>query len=113
MTSGARLAPSSLNCTPTTPTLSVALADTVTVPATVPAAGAVMETAGGVPGDGAKGMGAVEGGGGVPGDRIGRGGDCRAEVDAIQFELDADDAHVVGGGRRDGDGSGDRRTRCR
>src|SRR5439155_13997548 len=43
------LTPSSLNCTPTTPTLSEALAETVTVPATVaPAAGAVMETAGGV-----------------------------------------------------------------
>ena len=49
VTSAPRLAPSSLNCTPTTPTLSVAVAETVTVPATVaPAAGAVIETAGGV-----------------------------------------------------------------
>src|SRR2546422_317865 len=40
--------PSSLNCTPTTPTLSVALAETVIVPATVePAAGALIETVGG------------------------------------------------------------------
>jgi len=43
-----------LNCTPTTPTLSVALAETVTVPATeAPAAGAVIETAGGVVSEGA------------------------------------------------------------
>src|SRR5205809_44567 len=42
-----RLAPSSLNCTPTTPTLSEALAVTVTLPATVaPAVGAVIETVG-------------------------------------------------------------------
>src|SRR5439155_25335475 len=45
VTSAPRFAPSSLNCTPTTPTLSVALAETVTVPATVtPAAGAVIDT---------------------------------------------------------------------
>ena len=38
-----------MNCSPTTPTLSVALAETVTVPETVaPAAGAIIETAGGV-----------------------------------------------------------------
>src|SRR5438445_13893084 len=49
VTSAPRFAPSSLNCTPTTPTLSVALAETVTVPATVaPSAGAVIETVGGV-----------------------------------------------------------------
>src|SRR3989344_1755065 len=37
--------PSTLNCTPTTPTLSDALADIVTVPETVaPSAGAVRET---------------------------------------------------------------------
>src|SRR5439155_9632550 len=49
VTSAPRFAPSSLNCTPTTPTLSVALAETVTVPETeAPATGAVMETAGGV-----------------------------------------------------------------
>src|SRR5205807_1315850 len=47
-TSAPRLAPSSLNCTPTTPTLSVALAETVIVPATeAPAVGAVSETVGG------------------------------------------------------------------
>jgi hypothetical protein len=44
-----RLAPSSLNWTPATPTLSVALADTVTLPLTVaPARGAVMAIVGGV-----------------------------------------------------------------
>src|SRR3989475_595016 len=49
VTSAPRLAPSSMNCTPTTPTLSVALAEIVTVPATVaPLAGAVIETVGGV-----------------------------------------------------------------
>src|SRR5213083_3738714 len=54
VTSAPRLTPSSLNCTPTTPTLSVALAETVTVPATVtPAAGAVMDTVGGVVSGGA------------------------------------------------------------
>src|SRR5436309_13424779 len=50
--SAPRLAPSSLNWTPTTPTLSVALAETVTVPETVEtAAGAVIETVGGVVSD--------------------------------------------------------------
>src|SRR5207244_10696398 len=49
VTSAPRLAPSSLNCTPPTPTLSAAVAVTETVPATVlPAIGAVMETVGGV-----------------------------------------------------------------
>ena len=44
-----RLAPSSLNCTPTTPTLSEAVAATLTVPETVaPAAGAVIDTVGAV-----------------------------------------------------------------
>src|SRR5439155_11711474 len=44
-----RSAPSSLNCTPTTPTLSVAFAATMIVLATVvPAVGAEMETVGGV-----------------------------------------------------------------
>src|SRR5437016_5603598 len=48
VSSAPRLAPSSLNCTPTTPTLSVALAETVIVPATeAPAVGAVSETVGG------------------------------------------------------------------
>src|SRR2546427_1509436 len=55
VTSAPRFAPSSLNCTPTTPTLSVALAETVIVPATVaPAAGAVSETVGGVVSGGAR-----------------------------------------------------------
>src|SRR5256885_11109112 len=49
VTSAPRLAPSSLNCTPTTPTLSVALAETDIVPATeAPEAGEEMETVGGV-----------------------------------------------------------------
>src|SRR3989338_4624479 len=44
-----RFAPSSLHGTPVTPTLSVAVAETVTVPATVaPEEGEEMETAGGV-----------------------------------------------------------------
>src|SRR5437762_1743429 len=48
VTSAPRLTPSSLNCTPTTPTLSVALTETVIVPVTVePAAGALIETVGG------------------------------------------------------------------
>src|SRR5436189_15617 len=47
--SAPRLAPSSLNWTPTTPTLSAAVALTVVVPVTVaPPAGAVIETVGGV-----------------------------------------------------------------
>ena len=49
VSSAPRLFPSNLNCTPATPTLSEALADTVTVPETVdPLAGAVMDTVGGV-----------------------------------------------------------------
>src|SRR5688572_4805592 len=44
-----RLAPSSWNCTLATPTLSLALAETDTEPETLaPAAGAVMDTVGGV-----------------------------------------------------------------
>src|SRR5439155_21030177 len=54
-----RIAPSSLNCTPTTPTLSVARAATVTVPANVaPALGEVRLTVGDVVSGG--------GGGGAP-----------------------------------------------
>src|SRR5206468_5268058 len=54
--SGPRFAMSSLNCTPTTPTLSEAVAETVMVPETeLLAAGAATDTAGGV----------VSGGGGV------------------------------------------------
>ena len=42
------MAPSSLNCTPTTPTLSVAVAETVIVLETVvPFSGEVMDTVGG------------------------------------------------------------------
>src|SRR5574337_309518 len=49
MTSDPILLPSTLNCTPAIPTLLVAVADTVIVPETVvPAAGAVMDTVGGV-----------------------------------------------------------------
>src|SRR5439155_1226574 len=48
VTSAPRFTPSSLNCTPTTPTLSVAVAETVTVPETLAAgAGAVSATVGG------------------------------------------------------------------
>src|SRR2546425_6341288 len=55
VSSAPRFAPSSLNWTPTTPTLSVALAETVIVPATVAAAiGAVSETGGGVVSGGAR-----------------------------------------------------------
>src|SRR5438876_4432268 len=49
VTSAPRFVPSSLNCTPTTPTLSLALAETLIVPATeAPMAGAVIDTVGGV-----------------------------------------------------------------
>src|SRR5205807_2370148 len=48
VTSAPRLASSSLDCTPTTPTLSVALTETVIAPVTVePAAGVLIETVGG------------------------------------------------------------------
>src|SRR6059036_790110 len=54
VSSAPRLTPSSLNWTPTTPTLSEAEAETVIVPATVaPAAGAVIATVGGVVSGGA------------------------------------------------------------
>src|SRR3989344_6415154 len=47
VSSAPTLAPSTLNCTPVTPTLSDALAEMVTVPETVaPSAGAVRETVG-------------------------------------------------------------------
>src|SRR4029079_4362276 len=49
VSSAPALAPSTRNCTPATPTLSAALAETVMVPETVaPAAGAVIATVGGV-----------------------------------------------------------------
>src|SRR5437667_405763 len=49
VTSAPRFTPSSLNCTPTTPTLSLALAVTVVDPETVaPSTGAVIATLGGV-----------------------------------------------------------------
>ena len=48
MSSAPRFAPSSLNCTPATPTLSAALAVTMTLPpvTVAPLAGAVIDTAG-------------------------------------------------------------------
>ena len=50
VSSGPRGTSSSKNCTPATPTLSEATADTVTVPAsTDPSPGAVSDTLGGVP----------------------------------------------------------------
>src|SRR5258708_26879620 len=59
VSSAPRLEPSSLNCTPTTPTLSEALAVTLVVPETVaPEAGAGMLTEGGV-GSGGGGGGAL------------------------------------------------------
>ena len=49
MSSAPRFAPSSLNCTPATPTSSAALAVTATLAETVaPAVGAVIDTVGGV-----------------------------------------------------------------
>ena len=52
ISSAPTLAPSTLNCTPTTPTLSVAVAVTAVVPvSTAPAAGAVIEAVGGVVSD--------------------------------------------------------------
>src|SRR5580700_8117848 len=51
-TSAPRFAPSSLNCTPATPTLSDAVAETVVRPVRMdPARGAVIDTAGGVVSD--------------------------------------------------------------
>src|SRR5512134_2809935 len=47
--SAPRFTPSTLNCTPTTPTSSLAVAVISTVPVTVPAAGLVSVTAGGAP----------------------------------------------------------------
>ena len=52
MTSEPSVAPSRVNCTPTTPTLSVAVAETDVRPLTVvPVAGAVMTTEGGTVSD--------------------------------------------------------------
>ena len=49
VSSAPRLMPSSLNCTPATPTLSAAVAETVTAPLSVaPASGAVSATVGGI-----------------------------------------------------------------
>ncbi len=48
VSSAPRIAPSSMNCTPTTASLSVAFAVTLIVPLTFPLAGAVTETVGGV-----------------------------------------------------------------
>src|SRR5206468_464094 len=68
------------------------------------------EVTGDVAGDGGQGVGAVDRGRRIPGGRVGRRGDLGAEVDAIEFELDPDDAHVVGGARRDREGAGDSRS---
>ena len=60
MTSAPSVAPSTLNCTPDTPTLSLALAVTYVVPDTVaPEAGDVIETVGGVVSGGGGGGGAA------------------------------------------------------
>jgi hypothetical protein len=60
-------APSSRNCTPTTPTASVAVAPTDTVPETVaPGVGALMSTTGGV----VSGAGVVAGAGAVWAERL-------------------------------------------
>jgi len=49
VSSAPSVASSNLNCTPTTPTLSAAVADTIVAPETVaPLEGAVMDTVGGV-----------------------------------------------------------------
>src|SRR5881396_2342034 len=68
------------------------------------------EVTGDVAGDGGQGVGAVDRGRRIPGGRVGRRGDLGAEVDAIEFELDSNDAHVVGGARRDREGAGDSRS---
>src|SRR6266853_2085438 len=71
VSSAPRLAPSILNCTPTTPTLSEALAVTLVVPEMVaPEPGDVTLTVGGV----VSGGGGGEGGGGGGGGRGGGGG---------------------------------------
>ena len=62
MTSAPSVAPSTLNCTPDTPTLSLALAVTDVVPDTVaPEAGDVIETVGGVVSGGGGGGGGAAG----------------------------------------------------
>src|SRR3989454_11161851 len=48
-------------------------------------------------------MRAVADGGGIPRDSVGDSRDLRAQVGAIQLELDAGDAHVIGRGGRDRD----------
>src|SRR5207247_9809777 len=65
---------------------------------------------GDVAGDGGQGGGGGDRGRRIPGGRVERRGDLGAEVDAIEFELDPDDAHVVGGARRDREGAGDSRS---
>src|SRR5438876_11812980 len=56
-------------------------------------------------------MGAVADGGGVPGDRVGGAAVLRAEVlVAVELELDAGHADVVGGVGGHGDVAGDRRA---
>src|SRR5439155_17631272 len=65
------------------------------------------EVAGGVAGHGGQGVRAVDGGRRIPGGGVGGRGDLGAEVDAIKFELDADDAHVVGGAGGDRECAGE------
>src|SRR5206468_4072803 len=66
--------------------------------------------AGGVARPRGQGVGAVAGGGGIPGDRVGGAGVLCAEVGAVEQELDAGHADVVGGAGGHGDGAGDCRA---
>src|SRR6185437_4120229 len=66
--------------------------------------------AGGVTGDRGEGVAAVGGCGGVPTRRVGHGGQFRAEVRAVQFELDTSDTHIIGGRGRHRDGAAERRA---
>src|SRR5439155_17451503 len=64
----------------------------------------------GVAGPRGQGVGAVAGPRGVPGDQVGGARVVRAEVGAVELELDAGHAVVVGGAGGHGDGAGDRRA---
>src|SRR5438270_831616 len=96
-----RFAPSSLNCTPMTPTLSVAGALTETVADRDADAGARGAIAGRIARDRRERMVAVGRRGGVPRRRIRGRHHLGAEIRAIELELHADDRDVVG--RRGGD----------
>src|SRR6266581_1735256 len=65
------------------------------------------EVSGGVAGPCGQGVGAVAGRSGVPGNRVGGAGVLRAEVGAVELELDAGHAHIVGRAGRHGDAAGD------